>query len=68
MSKQDKEMVMDIGGVFELVIIEGHRGFHGHYTNRVNGITNTFSAPGMTKKQIVTKFWDRAKEFKNVSA
>lgn len=68
MGREDKEQVMDIGGVFTLVLIRGPRGYHGHYTNRVNGMTCSYDGVGMTKKQIVTKFWDRAKEFKNVSA
>jgi hypothetical protein len=54
--------------VFELVMVKGVHGYHGHYINRVNGVATTFTAPGMTKKQIITKFWDRAREFKGVVA
>jgi hypothetical protein len=65
---EDKALVFDIGGVFELTMVEGAHGYHGHYTNKVNGITNSFSASGMTKKQIITRFWMRAKEFKGGAA
>jgi hypothetical protein len=64
----DNALVFDIGGVFELVMVKGVHGYHGHYINRVNGVATTFTAPGMTKKQIITKFWDRAREFKGVVA
>lgn len=60
----DNALVFDIGGMFELVMVKGAHGYHGHYTNLVSGVTNSFSAPGMTKKQIIRKFWDRTKEVK----
>jgi hypothetical protein len=57
-----RELVFDIGGVYELVMVEGKDGYHGHYINKRTGVATTFSAPGLTKKQILTKFWIRAKE------
>lgn len=59
-----KVLTYDIGGVYELYMVKGKGNFYGHYTNLITGLTCTFSATGMTKKQIITKFWDRAKEFK----
>lgn len=52
-------------GHFELVMVNGHRGFHGHYTNTKTGIINTFQAEGMTQKQILRKFWDRVNKEKS---
>jgi len=55
-----------IDDVFTLYMEKGAGGFHGHYDNHRSGMRNTFSAPGMTKKEIIRKFWDRAKEYKKV--
>lgn len=63
-----KELVFDIGGVFDLVLVQSHKGYYGHYKNKRTGMTCSFDGSGMTKKQILTKFWDRAKEFKELSA
>lgn len=60
----EREQVMDIGGVFELVLVRGSSGFHGHYKNRRTGMTCSFDGSGMTKKQILTRFWDKAKQIK----
>jgi hypothetical protein len=64
----DNALVFDIGGVFELVMVKGAHGYHGHYTNLRSGVTNSFTAPGMSKKQIVRRLWDRAKESKGGAA
>lgn len=62
MNKRDMEEVFDIGGVFTLVLIQGSRGYHGHYTNKRTGMICSYDGSGLTKKQIVTKFWDKVKE------
>jgi hypothetical protein len=56
-----------IAGVFTLYMKQGAGGYHGHYDNHVSGMRNTFSAPGMSKKEIITRFWDRAKEYQKSS-
>jgi hypothetical protein len=56
--------IYDIGGVIELVMVKGAGGYHGHYSNKQSGVATTFSAEGMTKKQIIAKFWDRVKNEK----
>jgi hypothetical protein len=63
MGDGDGTVTYDIGGVYELVMVKRVDGYSGHYTNLKTGMTCTFSAPGMSKKQILTKFWDRAKEY-----
>lgn len=52
-----------IGDVFTLYMAKKSGGYHGYYDNHRSGMTNTFSAPGMSKKEIIKKFWDRAKEY-----
>ena len=52
-----------IGDRYTLYMAKGSGGFHGHYTDHKRGLSNlTFSAPGMSKKDIIRKFWDRSKE------
>lgn len=59
---EDKQERTYTIGHYELVMAKGRRGYHGHYTNKKNGMTNTFEAEGMTKKQVIGKFWDKLKE------
>lgn len=54
-----------IGEVFTLYMMKQAGGYHGHYDNHRSGMRNTFSAPGMSKKEIIKKFWDRAKEYRS---
>jgi len=51
-----------IGKRYTVYMAKGNGGFHGHYTDHKKGFTNTFTAPGMSKKAIIRKFWDRSKE------
>lgn len=63
---KSKEMTLDIGVVYQLVMTKGKQGFHGYYTYRGKGAATTFSAPGMTKRQIIKRFWERAKKLQDV--
>jgi hypothetical protein len=56
-----------IADVFTLYMKPKAGGYHGHYDNHRSGMRNTFSAPGMSKKEIITRFWDRAKEYQKSS-
>lgn len=60
----DEAVVLDIGGVYELVLVQRNGRFIGHYTVKRTGRIFSFDGTGMSKKQIVRKFWDRAKAVK----
>lgn len=55
-------MKFDIGGVYTLELVKCPKGYHGEYTVVGTGKVFSFDGTGMSKKQILTKFWDRAKE------
>jgi hypothetical protein len=55
------EEVFDIGGVYQLVLIKGSNGYHGHYKVYRSGMTFTYDGTGLSKKQIITQFWNNAK-------
>lgn len=64
-NKQQHEpevLTFDIGGVYEVVMKYSKGGYTGHYTHLKTGKVLTFSAHGMSKKQILTRFWDRVKK------
>lgn len=53
----------DIGGVYVLELVQGGSGYYGHYTVVRTGKVFSYDGSGMSKKQILTKFWNRAKEY-----
>ncbi|QFP93433.1 UNVERIFIED_ORG: hypothetical protein Xoosp15_168 [Xanthomonas phage Xoo-sp15] len=51
----------DIGGVFALELKKTSSGYCGEYTIVRTNATYSFDGTGMTRTQILRKFWDRAK-------
>ncbi|ANY29257.1 hypothetical protein [Bacillus phage PK16] len=51
----------DIGGVYALQLRKCPTGYCGEYTVVASGKTYSFDGTGMTRTQILRKFWDRAK-------
>ncbi|APZ82688.1 hypothetical protein Goe27_02340 [Bacillus phage vB_BsuM-Goe27] len=48
-------------GHYTLCMRQGGGGYVGHYTDTVSGNTFSFHAEGMTKRQILKRFWNRLK-------
>ncbi|AYJ75636.1 hypothetical protein IM043_gp156 [Bacillus phage SPG24] len=48
-------------GHFTVVMRRGSGGYVGHYTDHSSGSTYSFHAEGMTRKQVLKRFWNRIK-------
>ncbi|AYJ76416.1 hypothetical protein Goe20_02330 [Bacillus phage vB_BsuM-Goe20] len=48
-------------GHYTLCMRQGGGGYVGHYTDTVSGDTFSFHAEGMTKRQILKRFWNKLK-------
>lgn len=46
-------------GHFTVVMRRGSGGYVGHYTDHSSGSTYSFHAEGMTRKQVLKRFWNR---------
>lgn len=55
-------MKFNIGGVYILELVQRGSSYYGEYTVVRTGKVFSFDGAGMTKKQILTRFWGRAKE------
>lgn len=54
--------VYDIGGEMTVTMKQGATGFHGHYNKTGSQAVYMFDAPGMTRKQIIKRFWASIKD------
>lgn len=52
----------DIGGVFDLTLARSDSGYIGEYCKKGSRTVYMFDGSGMTKKQILKKFWGLAKK------
>ncbi|UXQ88862.1 hypothetical protein Thu_246 [Bacillus phage Thurquoise] len=58
----EQPKTFDIGGVFTLELKKTSSGYCGEYTIVRTNTTYSFDGTGMTRRQILSKFWDRAKK------
>lgn len=52
----------DIGGVFQLVLKKDGQAFHGYYKVHRTGETITYDGGKLSKKKILSLFWEKAKK------
>jgi len=64
MDGRPQEKRFDIGGEFTLVLAKVRGGFVGEYKRKGSSGVYMFDGRGMTQKQILTIFWDKAKGIK----
>ena len=61
-----EEKRYDIGGEFTLVLAKVRGGFIGEYKRKGSKQTYMFDGSGMTKKQILTIFWDKVRKMQKL--
>lgn len=62
MYTNSREKRYNIGGVFDLTLIEDEKGFIGEYKKVGSGQIYIFDGSGMTKKKILTTFWNKVRK------
>lgn len=58
----DELQRFDIGGVFQLVLRKEDNRFHGYYKVHRTGETFTYDGGKLSKKKILSLFWQKAKK------